>query len=182
MITASAQSDSDREGKDEDGIRRLECPDGPQRRLMSLTKSQSSDVERDADRDMAICQGYQDVEEVGNGDVTVVDGKFFAGTGLMSRGTETEGQGLEEGQLNAANFVPTDQLNTWSLESVVVQRPEGQVLADMCQSDGQVLEGEHLNAADLRPTSRLNSVSLGHFVGQRPGGQAPANEQSDPSR
>ena len=90
MIIASAQSDCDREGKDEDGIRRLECPDGPQRRLMSLTKSQSSDVERDADRDMAICQGYQDVEEVGNGDVTVVDGKFFAGTTLVSSDTEAE--------------------------------------------------------------------------------------------
>ena len=86
MITTSAQSDSDREGKDEDGIRRLVCPDGPQRHLRSLTKSQSPDVERDADRDVAICQGYQDTEEVDGGDLTVVDGKFLVGTTLVSRG------------------------------------------------------------------------------------------------
>ena len=101
LVTASAQSDSDREGTEEDGIRRRDSPDGPDRRLMSLTKSQSSDVERDADRDMAISQGYQDVEEVCNGDLTVVDGKFFAGTGLTSRGTEAESQGLGDDRLNA---------------------------------------------------------------------------------
>ena len=145
------------------------------------------------------------MEEVGNGNLTVVDGKFFAGTALMSRGTEAEGRGLEDGQLNTDTNGPVerrpsegqalvnkqqsegrvldvDQLNTCSLESVVGQRSEGQVLADTRQSDGQVLKGEHLNAADLRPTSLLNSLSLGHFAGQRPEGQASADEQSDPSR
>ena len=67
-------------------------------------------MERDADRDVAICQGYQDIEEVDGGDLTVVDGKFFAGTTMVSRGTEAEGQELEDGQLNATTFVSTDQL------------------------------------------------------------------------
>jgi len=94
---------------------------------MSLSKSQSSDVECEADRDIAINQGYQDVEEVGGGDLTVVDGKFFAGTAPTSGGTKAEGQGLEVDQLNAATFVPIDQLNTDINSPVQRRRPESSI-------------------------------------------------------
>jgi len=40
---------------------------------MSLMRSQSSSVERDADRNLDISQGYQDMEEVYNDALTVVD-------------------------------------------------------------------------------------------------------------
>jgi len=78
--------------------------------------------------------------------------------------------------------VPTDQFNTRSLDSVVGQRPEGQVLVDTRRSEGQVLKGEHLNAANFAPIDQFNTFSLGHFVGQQPGGQMPVIEQSDSGR
>jgi len=89
---------------------------------------------------------------------------------------QSEGRILGVERLNTANFMPTNQLNTRSLESVVGQRSEGQVLADVHQSEGQVLKGERLNTVDFRPASLLNSLSLGHFAGQQPGEQVPANE------
>ena len=101
---------------------------------------------------------------------------------------QSEGRVLVDDQLNAAAFVPTDQLNTSSLGHFVGSRSEGQVLAEVHLREGQALMNEQLNAAAFVPIDQLNTLSLGNFVGQRSKdhastpGQQDVNDQHQPGQ
>ena len=114
-LITTTQPASDREEVDVGELRRQGSPDGSARHLRGLVSSQTSDVGRDADRNTVTSLDYGDEEEVCSGDLAVFDGKFLTGTGLMSSCSGSEGQALEDDRLNAADFVPIDQLNTSSL-------------------------------------------------------------------
>ena len=93
MMTRPALSTSDREEVEGSRFRRLVSPDESHGRLRSLMGWQSPDVTRDADRDVAISQGFQDEQEVSSGDLIVVDGKLGNFVGQRSKDqTSTPGQ------------------------------------------------------------------------------------------